>query len=89
MRPRNTTAQNIAFERADEMIDFAVTWRHWGGGSPEEIFVRFGISVHEYFARLELLLERGHCARQPQLRDELRQLCANRYRDLMANQVGL
>ncbi|RYF50314.1 MAG: DUF3263 domain-containing protein [Comamonadaceae bacterium] len=65
--------------REDDIIDFALTWRHWGGGSDSDIFVEFGISSREYFQRLETLLEHGALASQPdQIRWQLRTICHDR-----------
>ncbi|MGW6332970.1 DUF3263 domain-containing protein [Nocardia rhamnosiphila] len=52
-------------DRNAEIIDFALIWRHWGGGSDSDIFVEFGISAREYFRRLGALIERGALANQP------------------------
>ncbi|PBC53670.1 hypothetical protein CJ177_31960 [Rhodococcus sp. ACPA1] len=34
------------------MLAFAQKWRHWGGGSREEILVEFGLSQGVYFQHL-------------------------------------
>lgn len=38
------------------MVAFAVRWAPFGGGSAEEIRVRFGISERVYFLRLRVVL---------------------------------
>jgi hypothetical protein len=41
------------------MLDFAARWRHWGGGSAEDIFVLYGLSSQVFFARLQSLIRTG------------------------------
>jgi hypothetical protein len=41
----------------DDIVAFAMRWRHWGGGSAEDIFVQFGMSSDQYFRRLYSRLE--------------------------------
>ncbi|MGW6335726.1 DUF3263 domain-containing protein [Nocardia rhamnosiphila] len=62
-RSRRTSEPPV--ERNREIIEFALVWRHWGGGSDSDIFVEFGIPPREYFRRLESLIERGALANQP------------------------
>lgn len=76
-------------DRASELVEFAVTWRHWGGGEASDIFVQFGISAQEYFERLESILAEGHYSNDPQLRVELIKLCRMRLRSDNANTLGL
>jgi hypothetical protein len=38
------------------MLEHAVRWRHWNGGSDEDIFVEFGISAPQYFQRVRRIL---------------------------------
>ncbi|MDV7243880.1 MULTISPECIES: hypothetical protein [Rhodococcus] len=42
-----------------DLIDFAIKWRHWGGGTPEDIFREFGPSSEQYLSRLASVLERN------------------------------
>jgi hypothetical protein len=44
---------------ARHMLDFAARWRHWGGGSAEDIFVLYGLSSQVFFARLQSLIRTG------------------------------
>lgn len=39
-----------------EMIVFAVRWAPFGGGSAEDIWMRFGMSERVYFLRLRVVL---------------------------------
>lgn len=63
---------------ADEqsMIDYALLWIHWGGGSAEEIFLRFGLVSSEYFKQLENLLPKANL-NSPVTR-ELTRICRTR-----------
>lgn len=40
-----------------EMVAFAVRWAPFGGGSAEDIWIRFGVSERVYFLRLRVLLQ--------------------------------
>lgn len=37
---------------ADRILDFAARWHRFGGGSPEDIFITFGIDKATYAARV-------------------------------------
>ena len=39
-----------------EELEFALRWRHWGGGDDEDIFIQFGLHPHQYFLRVRKLL---------------------------------
>ncbi|MDV6271213.1 hypothetical protein [Rhodococcus globerulus] len=63
------------------MITFAKKWRHWGGGSGEDILMEFGLSQSECFRQLQTLLEQGigAAADLPEgLREELTIICQQR-----------
>ncbi|MGC0367130.1 hypothetical protein ABH922_005182 [Rhodococcus sp. 27YEA15] len=65
------------------MVTFAKKWRHWSGGSGEEILIEFGLSQSEFFRRLHKVLgERtGSAADLPEpLREELKTICQQRLR---------
>ena len=38
------------------MLEYAVRWRHWNGGSDEDIYVAFGINAPQYFQRVRRIL---------------------------------
>ncbi|MGW5153366.1 DUF3263 domain-containing protein [Rhodococcus koreensis] len=66
-----------------DLIDFAIKWRHWGGGTPEDIFLEFGLSSEQYFSRLATALERNTWMRPatdlaPDLLAQLRRICVVR-----------
>ncbi|MEU1984472.1 DUF3263 domain-containing protein [Nocardia sp. NPDC019395] len=66
-------------DREAEIIEFALVWRHWGGGRDSDIFVEFGIPPHEYFRRLSALIERGALTRLPAgIVRQLRDICRDR-----------
>ncbi|QYB00259.1 DUF3263 domain-containing protein (plasmid) [Rhodococcus sp. USK10] len=70
-----------AHRPATDVLNFAMKWRHWGGGYDEDIFVNFGLSPHQYFWRLRQLLSTP--AAEHLSSDEiaqLREVCANRMR---------
>jgi hypothetical protein len=39
-----------------DLVDFAIKWRHWGGGTAEDIFLEFGLSSDQFFSRLATAL---------------------------------
>ncbi|MGC0366460.1 hypothetical protein ABH922_004444 [Rhodococcus sp. 27YEA15] len=41
----------------DELLDFAIKWRHWSGPSAEDIFVTFGLPRHGYYNRLRQVVD--------------------------------
>lgn len=50
------TKDNLPVDQA-ELLDFALRWYPYGGGTAEDILVEFGISEHEYFRRLSLIID--------------------------------
>ncbi|MCK0089235.1 hypothetical protein MWU77_00380 [Rhodococcus sp. F64268] len=46
-----------------EILEFAVKWLPFGGGSDEDIFVRFGIGPEEYFSRLIEAINTSSCSK--------------------------
>jgi hypothetical protein len=76
---RRPSTGSAHVERAAEILEFALVWRHWGGGSDSDIFVEFGIFPREYFCRLEALIERGALAGQPTgIVRQIREICRAR-----------
>lgn len=68
-------------EQTYSLLAFAQLWMPFGGGSAEDIWERFGIVEREYFTRVQRLLdEPAATALEPQVRDQLRQVCATRLR---------
>ncbi|WP_280295675.1 DUF3263 domain-containing protein [Nocardia abscessus] len=66
-------------DREADLLEFALVWRHWGGGSDADIFVEFGISPGEYFSRLRALIDRGALAWQPTgIVHQIREICQRR-----------
>ncbi|KXF52495.1 hypothetical protein AXA44_47365 [Rhodococcus sp. SC4] len=66
------------------MLNFAQKWRHWGGGSREEILVEFGLSQGVYFQHLLSQLNQriGIAAGLPApVLHQLAQKCRSRLRD--------
>lgn len=41
------------------MLEFACSWRRFGGGPAEEIMVGFGLTAPEFFRRVERVLRSG------------------------------
>lgn len=60
-----------------EMLDFAIRWRPWNGGSAEDIFVAFGLTETQYFLRLVRFIENAPSLNDV-MRQELRDLCHRR-----------
>ncbi|MFW0794512.1 hypothetical protein AAFP30_11915 [Gordonia sp. CPCC 205515] len=54
------------------MIDFALRWYRFGGGSDEDIFVRFGIDRLTYARRLLTALDDPRITLDPVRRNALR-----------------
>ncbi|OZE26827.1 DUF3263 domain-containing protein [Rhodococcus sp. 05-2254-6] len=59
------------------ILDFALKWLPWGGGSDEDIMVGFGLSAVQFYSRLQAFLDSG--ARPQDLNEtkviELYRLC--------------
>ncbi|MBJ8347177.1 hypothetical protein JGU72_21105 [Antrihabitans sp. YC2-6] len=60
------------------MIDFACSWRRFGGGPDEDILVRFGLTAHEFFGRLERILQADQHRLDEQTANELLKVCRRR-----------
>lgn len=45
---------------ADRILDFAARWHRFGGGSPEDIFITFGIDKATYAARVLAIVDDAH-----------------------------
>ncbi|MFI8565670.1 DUF3263 domain-containing protein [Rhodococcus sp. NPDC078407] len=50
---RRTTTHSVDHE----ILTFGRTWRGYGGGSVEDIYVAFGVDVRTYFQRLRRILD--------------------------------
>ncbi|MFZ2177890.1 MAG: hypothetical protein WAW17_28470 [Rhodococcus sp. (in: high G+C Gram-positive bacteria)] len=47
------TGDTVADDRPTaELVEFAVRWRHYGGGPDDEIYTHFGLTPTEYFERV-------------------------------------
>ncbi|RZL78928.1 MAG: DUF3263 domain-containing protein [Rhodococcus sp. (in: high G+C Gram-positive bacteria)] len=71
-------------DNTNYMLTFARKWRHWGGGSGEDILVEFGLSQREYFRKLLVLVDQriGAAADLPHpIRQQLTHICHSRLRD--------
>jgi hypothetical protein len=60
------------------MLEFACSWRRFGGGPDEDIMVRFGLTPPEYFRRLESIVKAGHHNLDEQTATELLKVCRRR-----------
>ncbi|NMN93998.1 hypothetical protein [Antrihabitans stalactiti] len=60
------------------MLDFACSWRRFGGGPDEDIMVRFGLTAPEYFSRLEGIVKAGHHNLDEQTATEILKVCRRR-----------
>lgn len=73
----------------DRMLAFAVKWRHWNGGPPEDIFVEFGITTEPYFQRLRRILsDRQRNTLPRELTEQLREICDSRLRASAHTRMG-
>jgi hypothetical protein len=71
--------------RDADILTFAVKWVHWGGGSPSDIFVEFGISPGMYIRRLARVLDSiGARDLELDVREDLRKICRARRAELDA-----
>ncbi len=60
----------------DAILTFALKWRHWNGGSAEDIFVRFGITPAQFFRRLRSIVEAEEQSDlSPEIAAELAYIC--------------
>ncbi|MGW4773458.1 hypothetical protein ACWEO2_36165 [Nocardia sp. NPDC004278] len=65
----------------ERMLAFAVKWRHWNGGSAEDIFIEFGVDSTEFFRRLrQLLTGKRRPNITPPMIKELLSICDTRLR---------
>ena len=64
-------------ETEDLILDFAIKWVNWGGGSEEDIMVTFGLTRLQFYARLEVILDcrSRSSSLEKILLDDLYQLC--------------
>lgn len=60
------------------MLDFACSWRRFGGGPDEDIMVRFGLSAPEFFRRVERMVQSGQHRLDAETADELLKVCRRR-----------
>ena len=70
-------------QNSNYLLTFAKKWRHWGGGSAEDILVEFGLSPSEYFRQLQTLLDErnGAAAHLPlAVHEQLKLICQDRLR---------
>ncbi len=71
---------------SDEILAFALTWRHWGGGPAEDIMLTFGLPPAEYFPRLQTHLDDGAAATlPPEIVRHLTTICDTRLTELDHN----
>ncbi|TJZ76055.1 hypothetical protein FCG67_18755 [Rhodococcus oryzae] len=62
-----------------QIMNFALKWRHWGGGSAGDIFIEFGLTPVEFFRRLEAFLNAGAANHLPtDVAQQLRNICRGR-----------
>ncbi|MET3953326.1 hypothetical protein ABIE52_000192 [Rhodococcus sp. OAS809] len=71
--------QMIGDKESRQMIEFASQWALYGGGSSDDIFVKFGVSSKVFFQRLSWMIESGGTV-DPDERRTLRELCDKRMR---------
>jgi len=59
----STHPEPVLFSPAQprDILNFAVKWLPYGGGSDEEIFIRFGIGPDEYFSRIISAMKANNC----------------------------
>ena len=71
---------------SDEILTFALTWRHLGGGPAEDIMLTFGLSPADYFRRLQTHLDDGAAATlPPEIVRCLTRICGTRLTELDHN----
>lgn len=65
----------------EALLAFAVSWREYGGGSDEDIYVEFGLPSQVYFERLMQVIDSPGAANlDDTTREKVRQVCADRMR---------
>ncbi|CAG7620297.1 hypothetical protein SIM91_17950 [Rhodococcus opacus] len=73
------TKSRIRSKRDDDLVlEFGNRWAVFGGGSAEDIFVTFGWTEAQYFARLQVLAGRRFPPFDDTLRHRLLDVCAER-----------
>ncbi|CAM3105010.1 hypothetical protein DFJ75_3667 [Williamsia muralis] len=60
------------------LLEFAERWYPFGGGSAEDIFVEFGLTVDAYFERLSDALGAGLGGLAPEVHEALQRICNQR-----------
>lgn len=60
------------------MLQFALWWYPYGGGSAEDIFIKFGLSEKAYFQRLSHVLCSDRYSISPATRKDLHAVCERR-----------
>ncbi len=73
----HTKADRISGEQR-HMLDFVFPWLDFGGGSSEEIFVRFGVGEHVFFERLHALASGTDVIRSEHTRRKVLDICRRR-----------
>lgn len=67
---------NDRFERA--MLEFALRWHPYGGGSNRLIFEEFGLDPRQYFGRLARILDSDRSVAPAATRQSIRTICHHR-----------
>lgn len=62
------------------LVEFAEQWYPFGGGSAEDIFVEFGLTVDAFFERLSDALDVGAGGLSPEVHEALQRICNQRLR---------
>ena len=60
------------------LLEFAERWYPFGGGSAEDIFVEFGLTVDAYFERLSDALDADVGGLSPAVHEALQRICNQR-----------
>lgn len=61
-------AWSPTYSDSTRMLDFAVRWYHFGGGSTEDIFVLFGVDRGTFHRRMTAVLDDPTLTIGPELR---------------------
>jgi hypothetical protein len=77
-----TMASSMAPTDQARLVEFALRWQPYGGGSAEDIFVEFGLTEKVYFERLSDVLYAGAAVLTPAAHAALRAICTSRLRSL-------
>jgi hypothetical protein len=80
--PRMCRSEQLMTTEVDHMLDFIRCWYRYGGGSAEDIFIRFGVTADLFFGRVDAAIAQQRPSRSLPAQEiaEIRNVCRRRMR---------